>query len=133
MITAIDTSVLIAVHKMEPGHQRWESALRTASQEGDLVIGPVVYAEFGVLFSSQSRLDEAVALLNLRVFPLSREAAFHASRTFLRYRRAGGPRTHLIPDFLIASQALVQANQLAAMDRGYLRTYFPKLKLLRPQ
>jgi hypothetical protein len=50
----------------------------------------------------------------------------------MRYRREGGPRQHLIPDFLIAAHAQVQCNRLAAIDRGYLRRYFPKLKLLIP-
>jgi hypothetical protein len=48
----------------------------------------------------------------------------------LRYRRNGGPRLNLIPDFLIAAHASVQADRLAALDRGYIRTYFPSLALL---
>ncbi len=46
------------------------------------------------------------------------------------YRKAGGPREHLVPDFLIAAHAQIQANRLAAVDRGYLRTWFPELELL---
>jgi len=47
-----------------------------------------------------------------------------------RYRRSGGPREHLIPDFLIAAHAMVHADRLAATDRGYLSRWFNDLKLL---
>ena len=64
--------------------------------------------------------------------PISPESAYLAGQTFLRYRREGGPRQHFIPDFLIAAHATVQADRLAATDRGYLRAYFPNLSLIAP-
>jgi hypothetical protein len=38
----------------------------------------------------------------------------------------------LIPDFLIGAHACEQADCLAARDRGYLRRYFPQLRILTP-
>ena len=63
---------------------------------------------------------------------ISPESAYLAGQIFKRYRQAGGPREHLIPDFIIAAQAQIQADRLAAIDRGYLRQWFPNLKLLTP-
>jgi predicted nucleic acid-binding protein len=38
----------------------------------------------------------------------------------------------MVPDFLIGAHASLQADRLAAADRGYLRRYFPTLRLLHP-
>jgi len=70
--------------------------------------------------------------LHINYDPIIPAAAYLAGQIFLRYRREGGPRLHLIPDFLIAAHASIQADRIAAVDRGYLRTYFPDLVLLEP-
>ncbi|MGK0188260.1 MAG: hypothetical protein ACI9R3_004052 [Verrucomicrobiales bacterium] len=36
---------------------------------------------------------------------------------------------HLVPDFIIAAHAQIQADRLAAIDRGYLREGFPNSNL----
>ena len=63
---------------------------------------------------------------------ISATAAHLAGSIHWQYRREGGPREHLVPDFLIAAHAQVQCDRLAAIDRGYLRRYFPRLKILQP-
>ena len=37
-----------------------------------------------------------------------------------------------MPDFLIGAHAAKQADRIAVIDRGYLRRYFPRLRVLRP-
>lgn len=70
--------------------------------------------------------------LHISYDPIEPDAAYLAGKIFLAYRANGGPRVHLLPDFLIAAHASVQADRLAALDRGYLRTYFPDLPRLSP-
>ena len=46
-------------------------------------------------------------------------------------RLSASRREHLVPDFLIGAHAQRQADQIAAIDRGYLRRYFPRLRILK--
>ncbi len=55
-----------------------------------------------------------------------------AGKIFRAYRRAGGPRKTILADFLVAAHAATQADSLATEDRGYMRSYFPSIRLLVP-
>jgi predicted nucleic acid-binding protein len=130
--TAVDTSVLLAVAEKEPGHEKWERLLRQAAEEGGLCVCPVVFAELSPAISSAEILQSQLAMLAIEYDDFSPESAHHAGVIFWKYRQAGGPREHLLPDFLVAAHAQIQCGRLAAIDRGYFRQYFPKLKILRP-
>ena len=132
MITAVDTSVLIAIAKPESDAHSWIEILAKAQGEGDLVICDVVAAEYYALIQSEELFRESLAGLGISFSATSLESAQLAGSIFKRYRRAGGPREHLIADFLIGAHAQTQADQIAAMDRGYLRRYFPRLPVLKP-
>ena len=130
MMTAIDSSVLLAIFNAESDGPRWLEALIQARREGRLIICEIVYAEIAPAFDSPRSLNQQLENLGIAVLPLDRTAAWEAGMTFRRYRRSGGPREHLIPDFLIAAHAKVHADRLAATDRGYLRRWFDDLRLL---
>jgi predicted nucleic acid-binding protein len=132
MKTAIDTSVLLAIFNGEAGGQAWLDVLVQARREGLLVVCDVVYAELAPAFAAEDELGEALRRLGVSFEALVPAAAWLAGSCFRSYRDAGGPREHLIPDFLIAAHARTQADRLAAVDRGYLRRYFADLPLLHP-
>ena len=130
MRTALDSSILILLCRKQAGWEIWRDRLQAASEEGQLLISPVAFAEYSVAYPSLEFALADIYRLNVIYDPVEPEAAYLAGRIFLRYRREGGPRLHLLPDFLIAAHAALQAERLAAIDRGYLRMYFPDLKLL---
>ena len=130
MITALDSSVLWAIINEEPGFEAWLQSLLQAASEGPLIISPIAFAELAPSAPDASSLTHLLAKLAISYSPINEVASHLAGLSFKRYRNAGGPRQHLIPDFMIAAHAQTQANRLAAIDRGYLRVWFPELKLL---
>lgn len=130
MRTALDSSVLLLLARKQPGWQAWRDRLQTAASEGELLISPIAFAEFSIAYPDVEAAQADLDRLHIVYDPITPAAAYLAGQIFLRYRRSGGPRLNLIPDFLIAAHASVQADRLAALDRGYLRTYFPLLPLL---
>lgn len=130
MRTALDSSVVILLQRRQPGWEIWRDRLTQAASEGPLLISPVVFAECSAGFPSAEIALRQFESIQVHYDPVAPDSAYLAGQSFLRYRREGGPRMHLIPDFLVAAHATLQAERLAAIDRGYLRRYFPALKLL---
>lgn len=133
MRTAIDSSVVILLLRRQPGWEQWQRLLDKAASEGTLHVSSVVFAECSPGFQSHDDALNAFSSVHIHYDPLSPEAAHLAGQTYIHYRREGGPRRQMIPDFLIAAHAAIQADRFAAIDRGYLRRYFPKLSLLSPE
>ena len=130
MITAVDTSVLIAIDQGETSAQQWVDFLAAAREEGALAICDIVAAEFFAIVMDVEAFNAFLSDLGIEILPTSRTAACHAGSIFRQYRDQKGPRDHLIPDFLIASHALIDCHRLASTDRGYHRRYFPNLRLI---
>ena len=132
MRVALDTSVLWAIFKDEPLAQSWFDLLVRMRATSQFLVCEVVFAELAPLFADRLTLEKHFEQLGIAYDSLLPETAFQAGQIFRRYRQLGGPRQHLIPDFLVAAHASHQADGLFAQDRGYWRQYFPKLRLIQP-
>ena len=128
MITAVDTNILLDVFvpDVERGRESAER-LRRGYASGAVIIGEVVYAELVPAFGDRAELDEALAQINVTVSPSNSAVAYEAGIRWMRYRRAGGSRSRILPDFLIGAHALVAADTFLTRDQRFFATYFPDL------
>ena len=103
--------------------------LRIAYDRGPIIICDIVYAELVPNFESRDALDAALRSIGATVSPINTDIAFAAGLRWGQYRRAGGPRTRLIADFVIGAHAVAIADTFLTRDRGFYATYFPELQI----
>ena len=129
----VDTNVLVDVLQDDPQWADWSiGQLRAQAQIQELVINPVVYAEMSLSFTTLEALDAVVAKMELTLQEIPRPALFLAGKAFAQYRRRGGGKAQVLPDFFIGAHAAVQGWTLLTRDASRFRTYFPSLRVLAP-
>jgi predicted nucleic acid-binding protein len=130
----VDSNVLIDIATADPTWEPWSrSALRGVQDESVVVINPIVYGELAVGFPTIEDLDAALPADLYRREGIPYEAAYLAGRCYRDYRRRGGSRTTLLPDFYIGAHAAVAGYRLLTRDAARYRTYFPTLELIAPE
>jgi predicted nucleic acid-binding protein len=134
MATLVDTNVLVDVAVRDPDWLHWSRlALAKAERDGPLVINPVIFAEFSVRYET---MDEVEALLPQDQFTregLPWPSAFAAGAAFRKYRKSGGGRDRVLPDFLIGAHAVIRDYAILTRDPKGYRSYFPTVRLVTPE
>ena len=134
MAALVDSNVLLDVLTEDPSWYAWSAEqLHDALIEGTAAINPLIYAEVSVGFEEPADLATALELLKLKRLPLPWEAAFHAGKAFLQYRRQGGTKRSPLPDFYIGAHAKVSGLGVITRDPKRYRTYFPEVPLTCPE
>jgi predicted nucleic acid-binding protein len=130
--TFVDSSVLLDVLTEDPTWLVWsEAQLTAAAQRGALVVNAVVLAEIAPRFSRVETLRASLPSMAI-IEPIPLTASFLAGHAHADYRRAGGRRDAILPDFLIGAHAAVSGRPLLTRDPRRVATHIPGAALIKP-
>jgi predicted nucleic acid-binding protein len=130
--TVVDSSVLLDLFTEDATWLTWSQArLVEAAERGSLVLNAVVLAEIAPRFSRIETLRDALpSMCLIEEIPLA--ASFLAGHAHAEYRRAGGTRQAILPDFLIGAHAAVTGRPLLTRDPTRIASYIPGANLISP-
>jgi predicted nucleic acid-binding protein len=130
----VDTNVLVDVLESDPDWAGWSlRQLQAQSQVHDLVINPIIYAEVSLAFDSVAALDGVLVGMQIAVEEIPRPALFLAGRAFVKYRRSGGAKSNVLPDFFIGAHAAVLGCGILTRDARRYTQHFKTVPLIIPE
>lgn len=129
----VDTNVLVDVLENDPDWAGWSiGQLRAQAQVHDLLINPILYAELSLAFESVAALDGTLDGMEITVAEIPRPALFLAGRAFVKYRRGGGTKSNVLPDFFIGAHAAVLGCGILTRDARRYAQHFKTVPLITP-
>ena len=134
MTLFLDSNVLLDIFTGDPRWADWSigQIQPFANRPGHLFINGVVYAEISARAPSQDVIEGDLAGLGIGLVEPGRNALFRAGQAFAAYRDRGGPRSAILPDFIIGAHAAELEVRLVTRDPRRYRAYFPELALIAP-
>lgn len=130
----IDSNVILDLVSDDKIWATWSiKRLEAAATIGPIFVNDVVYAEISVRYERIEDLNFMLGSAGIEVAPIPKEALFLAGKVFARYRKAGGTRLGVLPDFFIGAHAVVAAIPLLTRDIARYRTYFPSIEIISPE
>jgi hypothetical protein len=133
-LVLVDTNVILDVVQDDPVWAEWsQGQLDAWAVRDELGINAVIYAELSIAYARIEELEDTVDTAELRLLEIPREALFLAGKAFLAYRKQGGTRTGVLPDFFIGAHAAVMQLPLLTRETARYRTYFPGVTLITPE
>jgi predicted nucleic acid-binding protein len=137
MRTALDTNILSLFWSGEPSAATIAAQLSKARVDGALVVSAPVFVELSAIpTGNPQRVEKLLGEMNIAVdFDLGVDVWRLAASSFAAYairrrRSSGGSPKRLLPDFVIASHALLKADRLMTRDTHRYALDFPSLRLM---
>jgi predicted nucleic acid-binding protein len=128
----VDSNVIIDILEDSAWAAWAERRILSLVEHGKLVINQIIISETAIYFSNVAQLDRSLAGLRISREDLPWEAAIKGGLAHSAYRRAGGQRDRVLPDFLIGAHANLRGYSIITRDANRYRNYFPDLDIIAP-
>lgn len=132
---AVDTNILLDVLLREAEHADVSrAALHKARKAGALFVCEIVYAEISAQFGGDHKAtDKFLRKAGIELDHSTRSILARAGAAWREYRRRGGKRDRIAPDFLIGAHADERTGTLLTRDEDFYKTNFNKLHIINPK
>jgi predicted nucleic acid-binding protein len=129
----VDSNVILhLINPNDPASEAVSLGFGRVAAKFDLKANHVIFAEVSPTFSDAAEVAAVLTSLNIELVGLTENDAFRAGGAFRDYRRNGGPRNTVLPDFLIGAQASVRGWPILTRDTKHFSSYFPEVELIDP-
>jgi len=129
----VDTNIIVDLTSADQQWRAWSlDRLSDAVQRGPALINAIVFAELSSRHRSVEQLEAYLSDLRLTVEPMPRPVLFRAGQAFAQYRRSGGQKLNVLPDFFVGAHAEHLGAPILTRDVGRYKTYFPDIELVAP-
>ena len=100
--------------------------------EGSVIACEIVWAETAAFFPSVQSALETMDRLGVLYSEIDKDVSLQASVAWRKYRKRGGTRLRILPDFLIGAHAAACADRLLTRDSKFHKTFFAGLSVIDP-
>lgn len=133
MRTIPDSNIFLDVFQHDKNWFEWSMRKLRECRDTDLiVVNAITFSETAGHFLSFRDIQTALSVAETELEELPWEAAYLAGHVHRKYRRSGGLRERVLPDFLIGAHAAVKSYRILTRDAARYRTYFPDVDIIAP-
>ena len=128
----VDTNIILDVLTDDPNWAEWSITALEKHESKGLAINPAVYAELAFGFDSREELDAVIRQFGFTYMETPRDGLFKAARAFQNYKKHGGGRNFVLPDFFLGGHAEAVSCPIMTRDVKMYNSFFSSVPLICP-
>lgn len=126
----VDSNIILDIVTEDENWFDWSAnKLIEYTQQTQLNINPIIYAEISIGFEKIEELETILPINFFHRLDLPWEAAFLAGKCFMQYRQKGKTKQSPLPDFYIGAHAAITGMMLLTRDVNRIADLFSYFRI----